>query len=289
MKRPLKLTLCLLAVVAGGVLLWSFQKSDDHNFRIAKNLDIFSSIVKELDMFYVDTIQPDKTIREGIDAMLYSLDPYTNYFPEDDQSELEQMLKNSYGGIGSVITWNAKLKRSMISEPYEGMPAATVGLKAGDVLMEIDGEDLMGKDNQQVSEMLRGQTGTRFRLKVQRPGTEHPLEFDIVRRSIQLPFIPYYDKLENNVGYINLSTFSGNPSKEFKQAFLDLKKRGITSLVIDLRGNGGGLLDESVEMPTSSCRGAKRWSLPRARPSRPATRTRRCANRWTWRYRWPCW
>ena len=248
MKRPLKLTLCLLAVVAGGVLLWSFQKSDDRNFRIAKNLDIFSSIVKELDMFYVDTIQPDKTIREGIDAMLYSLDPYTNYFPEDDQSELEQMLKNSYGGIGSVITWNAKLKRSMISEPYEGMPAATVGLKAGDVLMEIDGEDLMGKDNQQVSEMLRGQTGTRFRLKVQRPGTEQPLEFDIVRRSIQLPFIPYYDKLENNVGYINLSTFSGNPSKEFKQAFLDLKKRGITSLVIDLRGNGGGLLDESVEI-----------------------------------------
>ena len=248
MKRPLKLTRYLLAAVAGGVLLWSFQKSDDRNFRIAKNLDIFSSIVKELDMFYVDTIQPDKTIREGIDAMLYSLDPYTNYFPEDDQSELEQMLKNSYGGIGSVITWNAKLKRSMISEPYEGMPAATVGLKAGDVLMEIDGEDLMGKDNQQVSEMLRGQTGTRFRLKVQRPGTEHPLEFDIVRRSIQLPFIPYYDKLENNVGYINLSTFSGNPSKEFKQAFLDLKKRGITSLVIDLRGNGGGLLDESVEI-----------------------------------------
>ena len=105
MKRPLKLTLCLLAVVAGGVLLWSFQKSDDRNFRIAKNLDIFSSIVKELDMFYVDTIQPDKTIREGIDAMLYSLDPYTNYFPEDDQSELEQMLKNSYYGTVEPLDW----------------------------------------------------------------------------------------------------------------------------------------------------------------------------------------
>ena len=158
------------------------------------------------------------------------------------------MLKNSYGGIGSVITWNPKLKRSMISEPYENMPAADVGLKAGDILMEIDGKDLAGKNNQEVSEMLRGQVGTSFKLKVQRPGTEKPLDFDIVRRSIQLPFIPYYTVLDNNIGYINLSTFSGNPSKEFKQAFLDLKKRGMTSLVIDLRNNGGGLLDESIEI-----------------------------------------
>ena len=215
---------------------------------MAKNLDIFSSIVKELDMFYVDTIQPDKTIREGIDAMLYSLDPYTKYYPEDDQDELEQMLKNSYGGIGSIISWNSKLKRSVIAEPYEGMPAAVAGLKTGDVLMEIDGEDLAGKNNQEVSEMLRGQVGTSFKLKVQRPGTKEPLEFDIVRRSIQLPIIPYYTVLDHQIGYINLSTFSGNPSKEFKQAFLDLKKRGITSLVIDLRNNGGGLLDEAIEI-----------------------------------------
>lgn len=238
----------LVLMVLGGIVFWSFQSAEERNFRVAKNLDIFNSIVKELDMFYVDTLDPDKTIRNGIDAMLYSLDPYTEYFPEDDQSELEQMLKGSYGGIGSVITWNEKLKRSMIAEPYEHMPAAEVGLKAGDVLMEIDGKDLMGKNNQEVSEMLRGQVGTSFKLTVQRPGTKKPLEFDIVRRSIQLPFIPYYGKLENQIGYINLSTFSGNPSKEFKQAFLDLKKQGITSLVIDLRNNGGGLLDESIEI-----------------------------------------
>lgn len=238
----------LVLVVLGGIVFWSFQSAEERNFRVAKNLDIFNSIVKELDMFYVDTLDPDKTIRNGIDAMLYSLDPYTEYFPEDDQSELEQMLKGSYGGIGSVITWNEKLKRSMIAEPYEHMPAAEVGLKAGDVLMEIDGKDLMGKNNQEVSEMLRGQVGTSFKLTVQRPGTKKPLEFDIVRRSIQLPFIPYYGKLEHQIGYINLSTFSGNPSKEFKQAFLDLKKEGITSLVIDLRNNGGGLLDESIEI-----------------------------------------
>lgn len=238
----------LVLMVLGGIVFWSFQSAEERNFRVAKNLDIFNSIVKELDMFYVDTLDPDKTIRNGIDAMLYSLDPYTEYFPEDDQSELEQMLKGSYGGIGSVITWNEKLKRSMIAEPYEHMPAAEVGLKAGDVLMEIDGKDLMGKNNQEVSEMLRGQVGTSFKLTVQRPGTKKPLEFDIVRRSIQLPFIPYYGKLEHQIGYINLSTFSGNPSKEFKQAFLDLKKQGITSLVIDLRNNGGGLLDESIEI-----------------------------------------
>ncbi|MDO3389747.1 S41 family peptidase [Bacteroides sp. ET489] len=237
-----------MMLVLGAVAFWGFKSGDSRSFQIAKNLDVFNSIVKELDLFYVDTINPDKTIREGIDAMLYSLDPYTEYYPEDDQSELEQMLKNSYGGIGSIITWDAKLKRSVIAEPYEGMPAATSGLKAGDVLMAIDGKDLAGKNNQEVSEMLRGQVGTGFKLTVQRPGTEKPLDFDIVRRSIQLPIIPYYTVLDNQIGYINLSTFSGNPSKEFKQAFLDLKKKGITSLVIDLRNNGGGLLDEAIEI-----------------------------------------
>lgn len=249
MKRFVRLRWLAVLIVAAGVgLFWGFESSDDRNFQIAKNLDIFNSIVKELDLFYVDTIQPEKTIREGIDAMLYSLDPYTAYYPEDDQSELEQMVKGTYGGIGSVITWNDKLKRSMIAEPYEGMPAAVSGLKAGDILMEIDGEDLAGKNNAEVSEMLRGQVGTSFRLKVQRPGKKKPLEFNIVRRSIQLPLIPYYAKLDSAVGYINLSSFSGNPSKEFKEAFLDLRRQGIRSLVIDLRNNGGGLLDEAIEI-----------------------------------------
>lgn len=237
-----------MLVVMAACFFFGFKSGDSRSFKVAKNLDIFNSIVKELDMFYVDTIDADKTIRTGIESMLYSLDPYTEYFPEDDQTELEQMLKNSYGGIGSIITWNSKLKRSMIAEPYENMPAATVGLKVGDILMEIDGKDLAGKNNIEVSEMLRGQVGTSFKLKVKRPGTEQPLEFDIVRRSIQMPLIPYYTMLDNHIGYINLSTFSGNPSKEFKKAFLDLKKQGITSLVIDLRNNGGGLLEEAVEI-----------------------------------------
>jgi len=248
MRRFFKVRRAILGLLAavGIVALWGFASADSRSFQIAKNLDIFNSIVKELDLFYVDTIDPNKTIREGIDAMLYSLDPYTEYYPEDDQSELEQMLKNSYGGIGSIIRYSPKTQYTVIAEPYEGMPAAEVGLKAGDVLLEIDGKDLKG--NPDVSTLLRGQVGTSFKLKVQRPGTKKPLEFDVVRRSIQLPIIPYYGMVGDSIGYINLSTFSGNPSQEFKEAFLELKKQGIASLVIDLRNNGGGLLDEAVEI-----------------------------------------
>ena len=236
----------IVAIVLITVAFFSFKSGDDRNFQIAKNLDIFNSIVKELDMFYVDTIDPNKTIREGIDNMLYSLDPYTVYYPENDQDELEMMVKGSYGGIGSLIRYNPKSKYTVIAQPYEGMPAAESGLKAGDLLLEIDGKDLKG--NSDVSTLLRGQVGTSFKLKVQRPGVKEPLEFNIVRRSIQMPTIPYYGVMDGQVGYINLSSFSGNPSKDFKKAFLDLKKQGITSLVIDLRNNGGGLLDQAVEI-----------------------------------------
>ena len=230
----------IVAIVLITVAFFSFKSGDDRNFQIAKNLDIFNSIVKELDMFYVDTIDPNKT------NMLYSLDPYTVYYPENDQDELEIMVKGSYGGIGSLIRYNPKSKYTVIAEPYEGMPAAESGLKAGDLLLEIDGKDLKG--NSDVSTLLRGQVGTSFKLKVQRPGVKEPLEFNIVRRSIQMPTIPYYGVMDGQVGYINLSSFSGNPSKDFKKAFLDLKKQGITSLVIDLRNNGGGLLDQAVEI-----------------------------------------
>lgn len=236
----------IAVIVLIAVAFFGFKKGDDRNFQIAKNLDIFNAIVKELDMFYVDTIDPNKTIREGIDNMLYSLDPYTVYYPENDQDELEMMVKGSYGGIDSLIRYNPKLQYTVIAEPYEGMPAAESGLKAGDILLEIDGKDL--KNNSDVSTLLRGQVGTSFKLKVQRPGVKEPLEFTIVRRSIQMPTIPYYGIMEGQVGYINLSSFSGTPSKDFKNAFLDLKKQGATSLVIDLRNNGGGLLDQAVEI-----------------------------------------
>jgi carboxyl-terminal processing protease len=250
-KFTRKSVLFALAIIATGAVCFSFKNSDSHSFSISKNMSIFNAIVKELDMFYVDSIDPDVTIREGIDNMLYSLDPYTVYYPEDDQSELEQMVKGSFGGIGSIIMYNSKLKRSVISEPFEGTPAAKSGLKAGDVLLEINGEDLTGKDNQKVSEMLRGQVGTSLKVKVNRPGLDGkytPMEFNLVRESIQTKSILYATVMEDSIGYINLNTFSGNPSKDFKVALLDLKKRGAKSLIIDIRDNGGGLLDEAVEI-----------------------------------------
>lgn len=228
------------------IAFFSFKNGDDRNFQLAKNIDVFNAIVKELDLFYVDTINPDKMIRDGINSMLYSLDPYTVYYPEDDRDELDQMVKGTYGGIGSLIRYNPKTQYTVIAEPFEGMPAATVGLKAGDTLLEIDGKNLKG--NEDVSALLKGPLGTSFRLKVERYGEKKPLEFTIVRKSIQMPTVPYAAVIEKGVGYINLSSFSGNPSKEFKAAFLELKKEGITSLVIDLRNNGGGLLDEAVEI-----------------------------------------
>lgn len=248
-KFPNKRIGIFLAGALIAIAFFSFKSGDDRNFQVAKNLDIFNAIVKEIDMFYVDTIDPNKTIRAGIDHMLYSLDPYTEYYPEDDRDELEMMLKGTYGGIGSIIRYNPKTKYTVVAEPYEGMPAAESGLKAGDIMLEIDGKDLKGVED--VSKMLRGQVGTSFKLKVERPGEKNPLEFTIVRKSIQQPAIPYagiVDK-ENKVGYINLSTFSGNfPSRDFKKSFLELKKQGINSLVIDLRNNGGGLLEEAVDI-----------------------------------------
>ncbi|WP_321425413.1 S41 family peptidase [uncultured Bacteroides sp.] len=244
-KFLVKKSAILVGVILLGLSFSSF-KGDDKNFQIAKNLDVFNSIFKELNMFYVDTIKPDKSIKVGIDAMLEALDPYTEYYAEEDMGDLNLMIKGSYGGIGSVISYYKG--RVVIDEPYEGMPAAKAGLKPGDVLLEIDGKDLKGKSVAQVSEQLKGQIGTSFILKVERLGAKKPLEFKLMRESIQIPAVPYYSVEANNTGYIQLSSFTGKPAKEFKDAFLALKKKGITSLVIDLRSNGGGLLDEAVEI-----------------------------------------
>lgn len=244
-KFLVKKSAILVGVILLGLSFSSF-KGDDKNFQIAKNLDVFNSIFKELNMFYVDTIKPDKSIKVGIDAMLETLDPYTEYYAEEDMGDLNLMIKGSYGGIGSVISYYKG--RVVIDEPYEGMPAGKAGLKPGDVLLEIDGKDLKGKSVAQVSEQLKGQIGTSFILKVERLGAKKPLEFKLMRESIQIPAVPYYSVEANNTGYIQLSSFTGKPAKEFKDAFLALKKKGIASLVIDLRSNGGGLLDEAVEI-----------------------------------------
>lgn len=237
----------LIAILLLGITFISF-KGDDRNFQKAKNLDIFNAIYKELDMLYVDSIDPEKVIRAGIDGMLMQLDPYTNYFPESEMGDLKYMTTGKYGGIGSIISYHKRLDRVVINEPYPDMPAAKVGLKSGDVLLEIDGKDLKGKSVAQVSDMLKGEVGTSFILKVERPGEKKPLEFKIKRESIQIASVPYYGIIGDRTGYIVLTGFTDKCAKEVRKAFINLKEQGITSLVIDLRNNGGGLLNEAVDI-----------------------------------------
>lgn len=223
------------------------KKKGGHDFEVVKNLDVFNSIYKELDMFYVDSLEAQKAIRVGIDAMLSELDPYTVYYPEDDMDELEMMTKGKYGGIGSIIRLR-KDSTVIIYEPYEGMPAAEVGLKVGDVLLRIDDNDLKGMDTEKVSNLLRGEPGTTFLLEVQRPGEKKTRKFKITRRNITVSQIPYHGVLRGDVGYINLIGFTENSSRDFRKALISVKADGAKSLVIDLRGNGGGSLAEAVNI-----------------------------------------
>lgn len=244
----MKKLLMLVALVLGLSPSASAQKSKDHNFEVAKNLDIFNSIYKYLDLMYVDTLDANEVIGNGINAMLRSLDPYTEYYPEDKSKDLKMMLTGKYAGIGSVIRYNQKLKRVVIEEPYEGMPATEVGLKKGDIILSIDDSVMTDKTVSDVSEKLRGDAGTTFVLKVLRPTTDEEMSFKVTRKNIKLPEIPYYGLRKNGVGYINFNSFTSDCSKIMRRAFVDLKKQGATSLVLDLRGNGGGSLSECIDI-----------------------------------------
>ena len=241
MKRPYVILFVLfLSLAAHG------QKN--HNLDVAKNLDIFNQVYKNLDLLYVDTLNPSTVIGTGIKAMLRSLDPYTEYYPESETKNLKMMLTGKYAGIGALIRQHQKLKRIVIDEPYEGMPAAEVGLKKGDIILSIDDSIMTDKDVAYVSSHLRGDAGTNFVLKVKRPSTGKDMSFKITRRAIKLPELPFYGMLEGGVGYINLNQFTEGCSKDVRRAFVDLKKQGATSLVFDLRGNGGGSEMEAVDI-----------------------------------------
>ncbi len=236
-----------LIILSLALSLSSYGQSKDHNFEVAKNLDIFNSIYKNLELLYVDTLDAQKVIRVGIDAMLEELDPYTVYYPEEEMSDLKMMTTGKYGGIGSVIRM-MKDSTVIISEPYAGMPAAEVGLKVGDVLLKIDKTDLKGKVTSEVSDMLRGEPGTTFVLQVLRPGEKKPREFKITRRNIKMPAIPYYGMVSGDVGYIDFTQFTEDCSVEVRKAIISLKEKGAKKLIIDLRGNGGGLLSEAANI-----------------------------------------
>jgi len=240
-----------LFIIIGGALLAISACAQDvknHHLEVGKNLEIFNALYRNLDMMYVDTLDANKVVTVGIDAMLRSLDPYTEYYPEERQKELKQMLTGKYAGIGALVRYHQKRKNVVIEEPYEGMPAAEVGLKKGDIILQIDDTVMTDKQTGYVSSHLRGEPGTTFVLKIERPSTGKKMNFKITRRSIKMPEITWYGMRDNGVGYINLNTFTGEPAKAMRLAFLDLKKRGADKLVLDLRGNGGGSLAECVDI-----------------------------------------
>jgi carboxyl-terminal processing protease len=224
------------------------QKTSDHNFEVAKHLDIFNHVYKNLELLYVDTLKPKETIGTGITAMLRSLDPYTEYYAQDETKDLRMMLTGKYAGIGALVRKHQKLDRVVIDEPYANMPAAEVGLKKGDVILSIDDSMMTTKPVGYVSDHLRGEPGTSFLLKVMRPSTGKLMSFKITRRNIKLPEMPYYGIREGNIGYINLNQFTEGCAKEMRRVFVDLKKQGATSLILDLRGNGGGSEQEAVDI-----------------------------------------
>ncbi len=235
------------------LFLWLFATvvwaQRDNRFEVSKQLEIFNSILKEVELFYVDSLDVEKSVRRGIDAMLKGLDPYTEYFPEQDMEELDLITTGEYGGIGSLIRQRDNNGRVMIAEPTEGMPADLAGLKAGDLILKIDTIDVSSAPSARVSSLLKGVPNTKMTLTIQRPGEKKPRKVAITRKQISTPQVTYYGVRGDRVGYIYLKSFTIKSAQEVKDAFLDLKKNhDIQSLILDLRGNGGGVLEGAVQI-----------------------------------------
>lgn len=224
------------------------QTSENHNSKITRNLEIFNEIYRALDLYYVDTLAADTVIRWAIDGMLMRVDPFTGYFPADDD-DLRQMATGKYAGIGSFIRFHEKLDRVVISEPFANSPSQEAGLKAGDIIISIDGKDIKGMPTSKVSEMLRGETGTTMEMRYRRPGDGDQIHTThITRRAIQVPAIPYYGIMDEGIGYINFSSFTTGCAREMRNALLQLTSQGARSLVLDIRDNGGGAVNEAVDI-----------------------------------------
>ena len=224
------------------------QSDKDHNFTVAKNLEVFNAIYKNLDLLYVDKLPADTVIGNAVDAMLESLDPYTEYYPQAKGKDLKMLMTGKYAGVGALIRYSPKYKNVFIDEPYENMPAANAGLRKGDLILYIDDLSMEGKTTQFVSDHLRGDAGTTFMIKIRRPSTGKIMKLKITRGAIKMPAVPYYGLLDNGIGYINLNQFTEDCSKDFRRAFVEMKKNGMHKLIVDLRNNGGGLESEAVNI-----------------------------------------
>ena len=247
-KRTMKKKILTLLIIIATIPALMAKADDKHKLQLSKQIKIINSVIKDLNLFYVDSIMPEIMVTKGINAMLGNLDPYTQYFPKDKAEELRMMTTGKYAGIGSIIRFHTDKNTVVIAEPYEGMPAQKAGLKAGDIIISIDGVKTKGMSTDSVSNMLRGEPGTILTIEYERPGKRGTSKVKIERKSIALPAIPYYGLQENNTGFIQLNSFTEGCAKEMRRAIIDLKKQGATSFIIDLRGNGGGLLNEAVEI-----------------------------------------
>ncbi|HQT21948.1 MAG: peptidase S41 [Sphingobacteriales bacterium 17-39-43] len=228
------------------ISIFSFSFVEDL-FQVSKNLDIFAAIYKQLSINYVDDVSSSEMMKNGIDAMLEELDPYTEYIPESDIEDYKlKYVSTQYGGIGATISNRAG--KVVVAEPYAGFPAQKADIRAGDEFLEINGVSLKGKTNEQVSSMLKGSKGTPVKLRIQRPGMPKSMELNLTREEIRQNNVPYYGMLSNNVGYIKLDKFLENSAQEVKDALAELKKNNINGLVLDLRFNGGGILQEAVKI-----------------------------------------
>ena len=242
MKKLLLYILVLLSLPVAA------QNDKDHNFNVAKNLEVFNAIYKNLDLLYVDKLPADTVIGTAIESMLDALDPYTEYYPQAKGNDLKMMMTGKYAGVGALIRYSPKYKNVFIDEPYENMPAANAGLRKGDFILAIDDLSMEGKSTQFVSDHLRGDAGTTFVIKIRRPSTGKIMKMKITRGAIKMPAVPYFGLLNHGIGYINLNQFTEGCAKDFRRAFVEMKKDGMQKLIIDLRNNGGGLESEAVNI-----------------------------------------
>jgi len=220
--------------------------SAQNDFEMAKNVDIFVSVLRELNAKYADEINPTDLVTKAINGMLENLDPYSVYYPESKIEEAKLLTTGQYGGIGALIQPHGK--NVVISEPYENSPAHKIGLRAGDIILKVNGQNVQGKNSDEISTILRGQPGTTLNIEIERPTNGKKYTFAVKREEIKFPLVPYFGMVQERVGYINLSQFMDKASTEVKEAFLKLKEQGMKYLILDLRGNGGGLLHEAVNI-----------------------------------------
>lgn len=242
-RRGILIALGALLFCSGA--FYGFNR-DDKNFEISKNLNIYHTLFRELNMFYVDEIDSGDLIKKSMDAMLASLDPYTTFIPESEMEDFKLMTTGEYAGIGSLISKHGD--DIIIVEPYKGLPADKAGLRAGDVFVEINGIKINKKDTEDVSNLLKGQANVPLTIKVRRPGVDKLVVKEVIRAEIQLKSVPYYGLLSDSIGYINLNQFTNKAAGEVRNALRELKEQHAKSIILDLRGNPGGLLDQAVDI-----------------------------------------